>query len=142
MDFPQFARAEPLLTCTEFTEFIVSDQAYLSMSLVAVIGHYPMPAKPNQFIKRNGRDSNITSVKSLNNASQTMTPHALKQWRKRLCWTQVEAARRLGLSENGFAGYEHGKWPIPKHVEYACYWLVGITATTTSGHQNIIIKTP
>ncbi len=54
-----------------------------------------------------------------------MTPASLKAWRERLSWTKTRAAAELGLSPNGYAAYEAGRWngkprPIPRHIALAC----------------------
>lgn len=66
-----------------------------------------------------------------------MTPTELKAWRSRLGWDPKQAARKLSLSQNGYAAYERGYidqmrdikgWgvgkriprPIPTHVALAC----------------------
>jgi Helix-turn-helix domain len=42
-----------------------------------------------------------------------MTPADLKAWRTRLKWSKAEASRQLGISPNGYAGYEAGRGPFP-----------------------------
>lgn len=49
-----------------------------------------------------------------------MTPTTLIAWRERLGLTRIEAARRLGLSRNGYSAYETGKNRIPQYIALAC----------------------
>ena len=56
-----------------------------------------------------------------------MTPADFKSWRKRLGFSQADAARVLGISVSRIADYETGikrgtdrPAPIPKHIALAC----------------------
>lgn len=49
-----------------------------------------------------------------------MTADDWKAWRTHLGISNLEAARRLGLSKNMPTAYEQGKRPIPRHVALAC----------------------
>jgi predicted transcriptional regulator len=49
-----------------------------------------------------------------------MKPESLTSWRQRMNWTKTRASAELGLSPNGIAGYESGRWPIPRYIALAC----------------------
>lgn len=49
-----------------------------------------------------------------------MTPASLIAWRERLGLNKSEAARRLGLSRNGYNAYETGARRIPLYIALAC----------------------
>lgn len=49
-----------------------------------------------------------------------MTPTDLHAWRKRLDFTQVEAADALGRSRRSYQRLEDGTAPISRETELAC----------------------
>ncbi len=52
-------------------------------------------------------------------AGETMTPDAFRDWRERKAYTLDQAARALGLSRRMVAYYEKGDRPIPRVVTLA-----------------------
>lgn len=58
-----------------------------------------------------------------------MNKTEFRDWRKRMGWTQDEAARQLGMSRRHISSYEQGKAPtgapllIPRVVELATHAL-------------------
>jgi transcriptional regulator with XRE-family HTH domain len=53
-----------------------------------------------------------------------MTPPRFKAARFKLKLSQPAFAARLHMTERMIRNYESGKYPIPKTVEYSCYWLM------------------
>lgn len=52
-----------------------------------------------------------------------MTAADLRAWRKRLGWTQREAAQALGLSHTHYCKLEAGTYSIKQSIELACRLL-------------------
>lgn len=49
-----------------------------------------------------------------------MTPGDLKEWRRRLGWSQVEAAEHLGCGRSSLQQWERGGTAIPRYIGLAC----------------------
>jgi transcriptional regulator with XRE-family HTH domain len=49
-----------------------------------------------------------------------MTGSSLTEWRKRLGFNRSQAANALGCHRNALAGWEAGKYPIPRYIALAC----------------------
>jgi transcriptional regulator with XRE-family HTH domain len=49
-----------------------------------------------------------------------MTPQALKDWRERLHFSQVQAAEELGCGRRSLQHWEAGTNRIPKYIAIAC----------------------
>lgn len=49
-----------------------------------------------------------------------MTPQQLKAWRKRMGWTQRQAAERLGVRRQWITELESGRHPIQEMFALAC----------------------
>jgi transcriptional regulator with XRE-family HTH domain len=49
-----------------------------------------------------------------------MAPATFRQWRKRLGYTQAEAAQAIGMGTRQCQKYEQGEAPIPLTVALAC----------------------
>lgn len=52
-----------------------------------------------------------------------MTPADLKAWRKRMGWTQREAAEQLGLKTRGYQCLEYGERRITPTITILCKLL-------------------
>lgn len=50
----------------------------------------------------------------------TMTPAALRAWRRRLGLTQAEAGDRIGRNARMIGYYEENRYPVPLSVKLAC----------------------
>lgn len=57
----------------------------------------------------------------------------LKEWRKRMNWTQVKASGELGLSRQQYIRFENGHYPVPRLVELACRALANDYALIALG---------
>ena len=53
-----------------------------------------------------------------------MTGQELEQWRERMGWSKTVAAKRLGLSRQGYYNYVQGKTEIPTAIDLACAALI------------------
>lgn len=52
-----------------------------------------------------------------------MTPQEFHAWRKRLGWTQQQAADALGTTKRAVQMWEAGDRPISRMVDLATRWL-------------------
>lgn len=52
-----------------------------------------------------------------------MTPQGFKAWRRRMRFTQEQAAEALGITKRAVAAYEGGETQIPTMAALACAHL-------------------
>lgn len=52
-----------------------------------------------------------------------MTITELLQWKRRMGYTQEQAAQALGVAKSSFNNWTQGKTMIDKRTAYACKWI-------------------
>ncbi len=57
-----------------------------------------------------------------------MIPQDMQEWRKRMGWTQEQAAARLGVERGTVNRYENGKRTISQTVSNLCGALLALDA--------------
>ena len=58
--------------------------------------------------------------KKSNRPSRPMTSEKLSEWRKRMGYTRVDAARELGCLRAEWRSWEEGEAKIPRYIALAC----------------------